>query len=182
MIEIQEELSVWNLNVQEWEFNMENASKALLMAAGVLIGLMVISLGVYLFTQFGGTSAQIHNNIEESQIAQFNSQFTAYQARDNVTIHDIVSMANLATQNNQSYEFPKQTATGNNNYIAVLLNGTAIEYGFGTSSEAVEERYNQLILNEVNSINASTGLKNYTVQVEVSDVTKRVYRVICTAR
>ena len=72
---------------------MENASKALLMAAGVLIGLMVISLGVYLFTQFGGTSAQIHNNIEESQIAQFNSQFTAYQARDNVTIHDIVSMA-----------------------------------------------------------------------------------------
>ena len=55
MIEIQEELSVWNLNVQEWEFNMENASKALLMAEGVLIGLMVSSLGVYLFTQFGGT-------------------------------------------------------------------------------------------------------------------------------
>ena len=161
---------------------MENASKALLMAAGVLLGIMILTLAVYLFTNFGGTSAQIGQIAEENQIAQFNSQFLTYVGNEKVTIYDVISMANLATQNNQSYEFPKQTATGNNNYIAVLLNGTAIEYGFGTSSEAVEERYNQLILDEVNSINASTGLANYTVQVEVSDVTKRVYRVICTAR
>ena len=80
---------------------MENASKALLMAAGVLIGLMIFSLAAYLFTQFGGTSAQIHENIETSQIEEFNSQFTSYQVQDQVTIHDIVSMANLATQNNQ---------------------------------------------------------------------------------
>jgi len=36
---------------------MENASKALLMAAGVLIGLLVLSLMVYLFASFASTSA-----------------------------------------------------------------------------------------------------------------------------
>lgn len=32
---------------------MENASKALLMAAGVLIAIMVLSMGVYLYTTIG---------------------------------------------------------------------------------------------------------------------------------
>ncbi len=159
---------------------MENASKALLMAAGVLIGIMIFSLAAYLFTQFGGTSAQIHENIETSQIEEFNSQFTSYQVKDTVTIHDIISMANLATQNNQYYEFAKQTATGKNNYIAVILNGNSIEYGFGTKRDVIEKEYNKLIEREVNNINNATGLKNYAIRTEISDITKRVFRVICT--
>ena len=42
---------------------MENASKALLMAGGVLIGLLIIALAVYLFTSFGTTSAEVNRNI-----------------------------------------------------------------------------------------------------------------------
>ena len=38
---------------------MENASKALLMAAGVLIGMMVLSLMVYLFISFGSSTKAI---------------------------------------------------------------------------------------------------------------------------
>ena len=164
---------------------MENASKALLMAGGVLIGLLIISLGVYLFTNFGGTAGQIQANIDENQLAQFNSQFTSYVGRDNVTIHNVVSMAKLATQNNQSYQLPFQTANGNNNYITVLRNGVAIELGYNGSYTAtqraneIEQKYNQIISDEVNSISDENGLPKYTVQVEISDVTRRVYRVIC---
>ena len=161
---------------------MENASKALLMAAGVLIGILIISLGVYLFANFGGTSSQIHANIEQNQIEQFNSQFTTYVGKDNVTIHDVISMANLATQNNQNYEFTKQDSTGNNNYIAVLLNGTSIEYGYGTDTSVIEEKYNQMNSQQVNSINSTTGITYYNVQVETSIVTQRVYRVICNTK
>ena len=161
---------------------MENASKALLMAAGVLTGILIISLGVYLFANFGGTSSQIHANIEQNQIEQFNSQFTTYVGKDNVTIHDVISMANLATQNNQNYEFTKQDSTGNNNYIAVLLNGTSIEYGYGTATSVIEEKYNQMISQQVNSINSTTGITYYNVQVETSTVTQRVYRVICNTK
>lgn len=161
---------------------MENASKALLMAGGVLLGILILSLGVYLFTSFGGTSSQIHDNIEANQIAQFNSQFTKYVGNENVTIHDVVTMANLATENNKYYEFPKMgnMPTGNDNYIAVLLDGARIEYGYGDNQETIEQRYNNLILDAVNAItSASSELKKYDVQVELSEITKRVYIVRC---
>ena len=67
---------------------MENASKALLMAAGVLIGILILAFGVYLFTQFGGTSALIHGQIESDRINQFNSQFTSYEGKDDITIYN----------------------------------------------------------------------------------------------
>lgn len=166
---------------------MENASKALLMAGGVLLGIMVLSLGVLLFTSFGGTSSQIHDNIEENQATQFNSQFASYVGKDNVTIHDVVSMAKLATQNNQNYEFAHRApadVTGNDRYISVLCNNVSIELGYIETQTAeqrknqVETHFNDLISNEL-SLVTGNGLPKYNVQVQISDVTKRVYKVIC---
>ena len=166
---------------------MENASKALLMAGGVLLGIMVLSLAVLLFASFGGTSSQIHDNIEENQTTQFNSQFTSYMGKDNVTIHDVVSMAKLATQNNQNYEFAHRAAadvTGNDRYISVLCNNVSIELGYNETQTAeqrknqMEAHFNDLISNELSLVNAD-GLPKYDVQVQISDVTKRVYKVIC---
>ena len=74
---------------------MENASKALIMAASVLIAIMVLSLGVYLFSIFGGTSQEITNIITESQISEFNSNFTKYEGKTDIRAQDIVSVANL---------------------------------------------------------------------------------------
>ena len=166
---------------------MENASKALLMAAGVLLGIMILTLAVYLFTNFGGTSAQIGQIAEENQIAQFNSQFLTYVGNEKVTIYDVISMANLATQNNKRYKFYKTDhiphTDKNDYYISVELQGKGqIEYGIETSDNTIKEKYDQYILEQVNSINASTALTYYKVQVEINDVTQRVYRVICTRR
>ena len=164
---------------------MENASKALLLAGSVLIGVMVLALAVYLFSNFAGSSQEIHQNIEDNQIAQFNNQFTQYVGNTNVTIHNIVSMANLATQNNWYYEMPYQTATGKNNYITILCNGVSIEFGFRANQteeqriSEMENRYNTLISNDVNQITSTNDLPQYTVQVETSEITHRVYKVIC---
>ncbi len=76
---------------------MENASKALLMAAGVLIGIMVLSLAVYLFVTFGSTSAQMHQQKEQDQLNQFNSQFTSYEGKEDITIYDIVLLVFCTT-------------------------------------------------------------------------------------
>ncbi len=162
---------------------MENASKALLMAGGVLLGILILSLAVYLFSNFGGASSRIHDNIEENQTAQFNSQFTKYVGNENVTIHDVVTMANLATENNKYYEMPKRgsIASGSDNYITVLLDGIQIEYGYGNSQSEITQRYNNLLSAQVDDITAtSSELKKYNVQVETSDITKRVYIVRCT--
>lgn len=97
---------------------MENASKALIMAAEVLIGVMIISIGVYLFNVFGQYSADNTKRIEDTQISEFNNQFLKfYGSRTNdegkvepikCTIHDIVSLANLAKENNKNYGLEKE--------------------------------------------------------------------------
>ena len=166
---------------------MENASKALLMAAGVLVGIMILTIAVYLFSSFGGTSSQIQDNIRKNQIAQFNSQFTKYQGKDNVTIYDVITMANLATENNQYYGFTKRSSLADiirssDYYIAVYLQGyNYIECGTETSTKEVEEIYNRYISSAVNDISdTNIELKKYTVQTEINTITERVYIVTCT--
>lgn len=89
---------------------MENASKALLMAGGILIGVLILSLAAYLFVDFGSTSAEIHRQNEEKQLTEFNSKFTAYEGyKDNdgnwqITIYDIITLAGYAKENNKYYE------------------------------------------------------------------------------
>ena len=162
---------------------MENASKALLMAGSVLLAIMVISLAMYLYANFYQETSQIEGNVEESQVMQFNNQFTKYEDNNQVTIYEVLSMANLATQNNKKYEFEKQTATGNNYYISVFLEGKGyIEYGLSDLEKNIQNTYSGYIEEQVNNITASTGLTYYDVHVYISPTNQRVYQVTCTER
>lgn len=44
---------------------MENASRALIMAAGVLVGVLLLSLAVYLFTIFGNFGSEMTTQMNE---------------------------------------------------------------------------------------------------------------------
>lgn len=83
---------------------MENASKALIMAGGILIGILILSLAVYLFADFGKTSAEINEQNAQSQLTQFNSKFTSYEGKEGITIYDIITVASYAKENNDYYE------------------------------------------------------------------------------
>ena len=93
---------------------MENASKALLMAASVLVGVMILSLGVYLFSTYAEYSSEAYKKMEDTQIDKFNAQFLKYYGIDSsessagqrikCTAHDIITLVNLAQQNNKYYE------------------------------------------------------------------------------
>ncbi len=74
---------------------MENASNALLMAAEVLIGVMIISLAVYLFHSFADYSREMNIKMEATILDEFNNQFLKY-TDTNVTLHDILGLASLA--------------------------------------------------------------------------------------
>ena len=76
---------------------MENASKALLMAAGVLIGVLILALMV---TSFASSKSLFNNYeaIKEAEaIQQFNVNFTKYVGR-NLTIHDVITIYNFAIE------------------------------------------------------------------------------------
>ena len=82
---------------------MENASKALIMAGGILIGVLILTLGLYLFISFGQQSKEMHDRITDNQLTQYNAQYTVYSTRTNITIYEIISVANLAHENNNYY-------------------------------------------------------------------------------
>ncbi len=156
---------------------MENASKALIMAAGVLIGMIIISLAVYLFLSFGSSSAQLHQEQEEQRLNQFNTQFTSYVGLDN-TIYDVVTVANLATENNAYYQFTKRPTltNGKDNYISVKLDSNFIEGGTDKNPD-----YNTLISDELKK-QTNGSLPLYKCEVEISANTQRVYKVFFTKK
>lgn len=97
---------------------MENASKALIMAAEILIGVMIISIGVYLFNVMANYSANTSKKMEDARLEQFNNQFlkfygtviTREDGKQKVepvkcTIHDIIALANLARKENEQNGF-----------------------------------------------------------------------------
>lgn len=171
---------------------MENASKALIMAASILIGLLILSLAVYLFTSFGATSAQVNKQNEENQLNQFNSQFTAYVGKEGNTIYDVITAANLASENNLYYELPKIStrATGIDYYISVVLNntkGNLSSYNGRTIESLASDKYQEIITQDLKDMVYSPEkdvkeLTQYSCKVDISKTTGRVYLVTFTAK
>ena len=68
---------------------MENASKALIMAGGLLISLMVASLLVYVFNNFGEHAREVTERVNERHLTAANEEFLQYEGSDENTIYDI---------------------------------------------------------------------------------------------
>lgn len=73
---------------------MENASKALIMAGGVFVGVIMLSIFSYLYTSARGLAARYEINAESQKQITFNQQFTQYEEND-LTPHDVVTIINL---------------------------------------------------------------------------------------
>lgn len=162
---------------------MENASKALIMAASILLGVMIISVGVALFNSFAGFSLDIANEIEKSRTEQFNVQFLKYYGADyneetekieaiKLTTHDVVTLANLAQKNNIEYDVQEQTMKTDNSYYVQMV---VIENkNFEKSSEDELTQFIQDNNMYYNSENKLATKYYYVNSIEVSKKTGRV--------
>lgn len=165
---------------------MENASKALIMAAGVLIGVIILSMAVYLFSVLGGYASKTQNRIDENKLSQFNDRFLKYADLTNLTIRDLITVKNYALENNKEngkYDASLATfrAGDNNDYVDVyfseskatvheqskLILGKSdedlLKYETNRANEAMangEERYNYNRLTCKVEVNTTTGRVN----------------------
>lgn len=80
---------------------MENASKALLMAGGILIALLVIGSVLLMFNQIGNYRRANTDSEKSSQIADFNKDFVRYADGEEIKGVDIISLANKVVDYNQ---------------------------------------------------------------------------------
>lgn len=86
---------------------MENASKALLMAGGLLISIMVVTFMVVVLRKAGSMSAEYDVQMSENELASFNSQFELYAKEDNNFL-DIITVSNMAYDVNQKNGYDAQ--------------------------------------------------------------------------
>ena len=66
---------------------MENASRALIMAGGVLIAILLLTLFSYLFGQMASGTSSVYQTIEKHEIDEFNQQFLNYEGRGKTPLH-----------------------------------------------------------------------------------------------
>lgn len=85
---------------------MENASNALMIAGGVLIGVLLVSVIVVAFYGASNLAKSYDTNISEMSVQAFNENFEQYQNVD-VDIHDIISLAHFAKDYNVKNDLSK---------------------------------------------------------------------------
>lgn len=155
----------------------QNLSRALLMAAGMLVALLILALGAYLYTTF---SARVKETARQNQVAviqTYNSKFTKYDNRENLNIQDIVSIANLARQYNIDNGFEGVVDDTNSNfYIKVGISGVSSVPNLNNLETDVNFEYWKQYVNLIE--NSTLSNLQFKCQVTLSNVSGRVKSVI----
>lgn len=165
---------------------MENASKALLMAAAILIGVVILSLAVYLYTSFSSSTAEMQHQMELDQINNFNSRFLAYDGKEDLTIYDIITVANLAEESNKNYQVYGEGLQDASFYVAVFKDDSNLTRSFEINtfhywhiSDDLRDKEMQKVIENGQEV---LRLVKYKCEVKINDNTGRVNKVIFTKK
>lgn len=113
---------------------MENATKALLIAAAVLVAILIISLGLVVYNMAAET---VNNsaNLSAQEIQSFNEQFTQYQG-DNVRGSNVNALLKTALNNNITKKQESKTAM----MVEVKLGNSTVLNGSAGTEKSLSSR------------------------------------------
>lgn len=94
---------------------MENASKALIIAGGILIVILVLTLFAYINTKMGSGTHNLYSRLEDHDITEFNQKFLNYDGNKNLKIQDVVTLINTANNANKNNNIGAQVSVFVNN-------------------------------------------------------------------
>lgn len=93
---------------------MENASKALIIAAGVMIALMIVSIGVLLRLNLTQVSDSYVEKLDTVELQKYNNYFEVYEGRNNISAQEIITVIGIAKQkDNETSVWLKNTEITN---------------------------------------------------------------------
>ena len=81
---------------------MENASKAIVIAGGILIGIITISIFYFMFNRISSFTDATSKNSEQEELLEFNQSFEYYNKKLMYGA-DVISVINKAIDNNKKY-------------------------------------------------------------------------------
>ena len=102
---------------------MENASKALIIAGGVLLAIIILSVVIYMSTSLTRIADQQDKNTLAKQITAFNKEYEAYNKK-RMYGTDIITIVNKAIEHNQNIEVIEDDPY----YINIILNNLSSEW------------------------------------------------------
>ncbi len=110
---------------------MENATKAILIAGGILISIVVISVFYFAFRQMSNSVESTQPNTAQKELQDFNKGFEAYNKKLMYGA-DIISVLNKAIDNNKKYnvEFYNEPGDPENldYYVDVIFTYNDVKY------------------------------------------------------
>lgn len=98
---------------------MENASKALLIAAGILLTMLIIALLIFARTRISDFYSNEEELKEIDNVTEFNLQFSGYQNRE-VHGYEIISLANKVEDYNRRHS-NAEGATNDEKYNPIVM-------------------------------------------------------------
>ena len=134
---------------------MENATKALLIAAAMLILILVLTLAIYIFRQVAGQTSELYSKIEQSDIDEFNQRFLQYEDKE-LRIQDVISIINMAKDNDETKKMP----------VTVTVNSETL--GHDLQNKKAED-LNQMLAQNID--------KRYICEVEYANKSKLVGKI-----
>lgn len=154
---------------------MENASKALLIAGGILIALIIISLLVVMFTQIGDYQKSQSSGSKESQLAEFNRDFERY-TEDEIRGVDLVSLINkIHDYNTKQQAITGGTAATDSTYVDYNIKIQLTVSGLNTFNTKYaysgDSSNDQLFKNDSFTYNG-TNTEGNSIKKQLDDFTK----------
>lgn len=135
---------------------MENASKALIIAGGILLTMAIVGLVIFAWNRFSDYYKNDDNLAEIDDITKFNLQFTNYQ-RDDIHGYELVSLANKVFD----YNTRRSNAIGNKsnewyNTITMTIDFKGMQNKFRYSNDITSR---ELLFK--NGIYSNNGIDNF---------------------
>lgn len=118
---------------------MENMTKALLMAGGVLIALLIIGVLVILFTDIADYNDKVADQNEKAEIAAFNNQYEPYN-KEGLTLSELKSVFNKIESNNRRYQGYPNFIIGSN--ISAVYPGIGMDFRQMPEDDKIKRRFN----------------------------------------
>ena len=93
---------------------MENASKALIIAGAILLAILIIGLGIFIYRQAANTVSD--TGMDQLSIQQFNGQFENY-IKTNVSASNVRALLDTVSSNNATSETKVTVKWKKNNVV-----------------------------------------------------------------
>lgn len=108
---------------------MENASNALLISGGILIAMLIIAIAVAIFSNYGELGQTYDQTLQATEIQKFNANFLKFEGKTDISIQEIVTLANFVKQYNEK--------AGTN--IGVIIQGAGNIADKGETTELIKK-------------------------------------------